>query len=305
MRQDSSANGVAALPEDCQVALIHDGARCFATPAMIRKVAETVSAQAPVVVPTIPVPDTIKLLSGVDSALVERTLPRDRLVAAQTPQGFYVPVLRDALACLDDRDVTDDSGLCEKLGIRVEIVKGESANRKLTNPDDLELLRRESGLPCSGFGYDVHRFGKGSPLKLGGVSIPGEMEVIAHSDGDVLLHSLIDALFGCASLGDIGRHFPDSDPAYAGISSALLLNLCLEQVCATGVKICHVDLTVVAQKPKLAPYAEEIRRNVARLLALPKENVNFKATTEEGLGFTGAMEGIKAFALVNGIKATA
>ena len=301
-RQDSSANGIAALPAACQAVLVHDAARCFVTPGLIRRIAETISPATPAVVPAVPVTDTIKLVARADTAKVAKSLARERLAAAQTPQGFYAPVLRELLSRPGIRDMTDDSRLFEDAGLRVQIVAGENTNHKVTNPEDLQFLRESDAYPCSGFGYDAHRFGKGRPLKLGGVAIPGSLEVMAHSDGDVLLHSLIDAIFGCACLGDIGSHFPDSDPAYAGISSALLLNLCLEKTLAAGLRICHADLTVVTQKPKLAPYSGEIWRNVARLLALPKERVNFKATTEEGMGFTGAMEGIKAFALVNGIR---
>ena len=151
-------------------------------------------------------------------------------------------------------------------------------------------------------GYDVHRYGSGRPMKLGGIIIPNAPEVIAHSDGDVLLHALMDALLGCAALGDIGRLFPDADARFDNISSAVLLDDVLERFRDAGLTLCHVDLTVVAQTPKLAPHREEIRKNVARLLGLGTDSVNIKATTEEKLGFTGACEGIKAYAVATAFQ---
>ena len=159
--------------------------------------------------------------------------------------------------------------------------------------------------PCTGMGYDVHRYGPGRPLKLGGVPIPDGPEVVAHSDGDVLLHALMDALLGCAGLGDIGRHFPDNQARFEGISSAVLLDQVLEMLYGAGVTLCHADLTIVAQAPRLSPFREEIRKNVARLLGLDKAHVNLKATTEEGLGFTGRAEGIKAYAVVSALTGAA
>lgn len=295
-RQDSCLKGMEALPGDCEGILIHDAARCFVSARLARNVQTVLSESQPAVIPVIPFADTVKLVD--DNGMVAKTLPRDRLRAAQTPQGFYLPALKRAFASYGSGSVTDEASLVEALGLPVLTIPGDSGNRKITTPDDLELLTEKKGMPCSGLGYDVHRFGPGRPLRLGGIAIESEFQVIAHSDGDVLLHALIDALFACASLGDIGRHFPDTDPLFDGISSAVLLDRCLQMVYDAGVRICHVDLTVIAQKPKLSRWAEEIRRNVARLLAIDKNCVNFKATTEEGLGFTGAQEGLKALALV-------
>lgn len=302
-RQDSAAAAISCLPPDCARVLIHDAARCFLKPALVRTICARLDAENPVVVPTLPVTDTVKLVSEESPDLVAGSLPRNMLRAVQTPQGFMRRELAEAHAKAQGFDVTDDAMLLEQLGYPVRLVPGDPGNMKITNPEDLaRLAETPASTPCSGFGYDVHRYGNGNPLRLGGVMIPGDYQVIAHSDGDVLLHSLIDALLGAASLGDIGTHFPDSDERYRGISSALLLDRALELVARENVKICHVDLTVVAQAPKLAPYAEEIRRNVARLMGLPEKAVNFKATTEEGLGFTGRREGIKAYALVNGSR---
>ncbi len=156
--------------------------------------------------------------------------------------------------------------------------------------------------PCSGFGYDVHRYGGNRPLRLGGVDIPCEYGISAHSDGDVLLHALMDAMLGCLCEGDIGMHFPDSDPSYENISSVLLLGHVMELWRKSGLRLCHADLTVIAQKPKLAPFADQIRNNVSAILGLDPRRVNFKATTEEGLGFTGELRGIKACAVVSAIR---
>lgn len=300
-RQDSARAGVEALPSACTRVLIHDAARCLLKPDLIRSVIMSISQERPVVVPAIPVTDTIRQVDPGNPHIAQGCIKRDSLRAIQTPQGFWLETLKSAYEQADSGDITDDAATLERLGYPVSLIAGDPANIKITNPIDLRMLgESDCGFPCSGFGYDVHRFGQGKPLKLGGVVIPAKLEVIAHSDGDVLLHALMDAMLGCASLGDIGRHFPDSDARFAGISSALLLEETRRLLREQDVELCHVDLTVVAQKPKLAPYADEIRHNVARLLALPLQAVNFKATTEEGLGFTGEMAGIKAYALVNG-----
>ncbi len=189
----------------------------------------------------------------------------------------------------------------ESQGHTVIMVEGESDNRKITHPEDLRLLTEKTApqaFPRIGFGYDVHRYGPGRPLRLGGVLLDGGMEVVAHSDGDVLLHALMDALLGCAGLGDIGEHFPDADAAFDNISSAVLLDEVLRLFHGQGLRLSNVDLTIIAQKPRVGTYKAAIRKNVARLLHLPPELVNVKATTEEKLGFTGRVEGIKAQAAV-------
>lgn len=305
-RQDSVRLGLAAVPRGVRHVLIHDAARPFVTAALVRRICAALAGGAPAVIPGLPVTDTIKLVDAAAPELVTGTLPRHLLRAVQTPQGFDAALLREAheRARAGDALATDDAALMEACGHPVRIIPGEAENVKITNPEDLALLRRRepAPLPCNGMGYDVHRFGGERPLRLGGVEITGAPGVLAHSDGDVLLHALMDAILGCASLGDIGRHFPDSDPAFAGISSALLLDRALELARGRGLELCHVDMTLVAQKPRLAPWREEIRANVARLLGLGREQVNLKATTEEGLGFTGRGEGIKAWALVSALR---
>lgn len=299
MRQDSVWNALCVLPADARHVLIHDAARPFLTPALVRSVCEALQHGACGVIPAVPVTDTIKTVAD---GLVTGTLPRQALMAVQTPQGFSSDLLRRAHAHARETglSVTDDASLLEALGHSVHVVEGEAANVKITNPDDLALLHEAPALPrpCTGMGYDVHRYGPGRPMRLGGILIPAGPEVVAHSDGDVLLHALTDAVLGCAGLGDIGQHFSDKDPRFDNISSALLLDQALDMARQAGVRLCHADMTVVAQTPRLAPYREEIKKNIARLLALPPACVNLKASTEEGLGFTGRAEGIKAYAAV-------
>ena len=296
-RQDSVKNALAALPPDCELVYIHDAARPFLTPRLINRVASALSEEMAGAIPCVKVVDTIK--RSEDGATASGTLPRDKLLAAQTPQLFRVDKLREAHEGV--ANVTDDASMLEALGEKIGVCEGERENVKITYPEDLALLRdRRSEIPRSGFGYDVHKFGGDRPLKLGGVLIPGDWSVRAHSDGDVVLHALIDAILGCIGAGDIGDHFPDSDPAFEGVSSAALLDDVLDMARDAKFQIDAADITIIAQKPKLSGHKREIAKNVARLLNLSPERVNVKATTEEGLGFTGRVEGLKCVALVSG-----
>lgn len=300
-RRESAGNGLARVPRSCQKIMIHDAARPFLEPELVWRLYNSLEPDCAAVIPGIAVTDTIKLAAD---GIVEQTPPREKLYAIQTPQIFQASLLREAHASSSGFAATDDATLLEMLGYKVRLIEGAEDNVKITTPRDLKMLDRQEKqpMPCSGFGYDVHKFGPGRPLKLGGVQIPGDYELVAHSDGDVLLHALIDAILGCASLGDIGSHFPDKDQKYEGISSAILLENSLVLARGCGVRICHVDLTVVAQKPRLEPWKREIAKNVARLCYLPANCVNLKATTEEGLGFTGRVEGIKAYVMVSALK---
>lgn len=303
LRQDSVNNALAVLPPPCRHVLVHDAARPFASTALINRVCDALSKGAPGVIPGVAVNDTIKIVTG---GTVAQTLDRSTLSAVQTPQGFALTPLREAhtRAKAEGWTVTDDAALLERCGTPVRVVEGEAANAKLTTPEDLRMLESPQNfpLPCSGFGYDVHRFGPGRPLKLGGVLMPGSMEVVAHSDGDVLLHALMDAILGCACAGDIGQHFPDTSAVFDNADSAVLLDDVLRITAEAGVRLVQVDLTIITQKPKISPQRGSIQTNVARLLSLPQNRVNVKATTEEGLGFTGAGQGIKAVAMVTGLR---
>ncbi|MBO4301455.1 MAG: 2-C-methyl-D-erythritol 4-phosphate cytidylyltransferase [Desulfovibrio sp.] len=303
LRQDSVRLGLEALPANARHVLVHDAARPFLQPNLVRRISAALNEGADGVIPVVPVTDTIKTIAD---GRVTGTLPRANLMSVQTPQGFALEVLREAHAyALKTRlTVTDDAALLEALGYEVRAIPGEDHNVKITRPEDLDRLHDTSPQEVrTGMGYDVHRFGQGHPLKLGGVPIPGTQEVVAHSDGDVLLHALIDAILGCACLDDIGTHFPDNDPRFEGISSAVLLHQALDMAHEAGFTPLHADMTVVAQSPRLTPYRNEIKKNVARLLSLPPDAVNLKATTEEHLGFTGRVEGIKAYAIVTATRA--
>ena len=325
LRQDSVRLGLAAVPRECGVVLIHDAAGPFVRPALVAALVAALNAALTTakvgglrdelgdtgnevlagVIPGLPVTDTVKQIS---EGRVVATLDRAVLQAVQTPQIFDRAVLEEAhQRCLEEQwTVTDDASLVERLGKPVRVIPGDPGNIKITNPDDLNLLKDAVEMtfpvPCVGFGYDVHRFGPGRPMKLGGVPFPGAPEIIAHSDGDVLLHALADALLGCLGKGDIGDLFPDTDARFEGIDSAVLVSEVLELAMREGLELTHVDLTIVAQIPKIAPRREEIRRNVARLLGLDSARVGVKASTEEGLGFTGAKQGIKAMAVVTAVR---
>ncbi|GFH62748.1 MAG: bifunctional 2-C-methyl-D-erythritol 4-phosphate cytidylyltransferase/ 2-C-methyl-D-erythritol 2,4-cyclodiphosphate synthase [Candidatus Desulfovibrio kirbyi] len=302
LRQDSVRLGLALVPQTVKHVLIHDAARPFLQPALIRGVCATLHQGAVAVVPAVPVTDTIKVVAN---NLVTATLPRNTLSAVQTPQGFRLDLLRRAHAAAR-APMTDDAALMEQAGHDVRVIAGDAANTKITWTGDLDLLADPPPMPCPrvGFGYDVHRYvGKdqGRPLKLGGIAIAGAPEVAAHSDGDVLLHALADALLGCAGMDDIGRHFPDSDERYNNISSTVLLDHVLELLRNQNIVLQNVDMTIIAQKPRIYPYSAEIRKNVARLLGLSVTRVNLKATTEEGLGFTGRCEGVKVCAIASAL----
>jgi len=301
LRQDSVFNALQVLPVDCEYVLIHDAARPFLNAALVARLIDALEQGATGVVPGQPVTDTIK---QAQNGRILATLERENLYAIQTPQAFSLDILRaaHARARAENWTATDDAGLLERLGQEIRIIPGEAANRKLTHPEDLNFLYRPQRLACSGYGYDVHRYGSGRPMKLGGVPIPGAPELIAHSDGDVLLHALMDAILACACRGDIGRLFPDSDPRLENINSAILLDEVLRIAATAGVELVQADCTIIAQIPRIAPHSQTIRRNLSRLLCLDEDYVNVKATTEEGLGFTGAREGIKAVALVSALR---
>ena len=313
-RQDSVRHGLAVLPDDCTRVLVHDSARPFASATLVRRLLEGMDHGAAAVIPAIAVTDTIKETRPDAQDVVLQTLDRNRLRAVQTPQAFALPLLRSAhaRAQAEGWEATDDASLMERLGEAVALVPGEERNVKITTPRDLELLAPRGAsllhlLPMAGWGYDVHRYAdphepKARPMKLGGVPIPKAPLVQAHSDGDVLLHALVDALAALLCAGDIGTRFPDSDPAFENMPSAIFVHELLQDVWGAGIILTHVDLTIIAQVPRVGPYREAIRKHVAQLLKLEPGQVNVKATTEEGLGFTGEKKGIKAVALVSALR---
>ena len=288
-RQASALCGLKALPPDAGIALIHDGARPFVTEAIIRRVIDSVKQYGSGVA-AIPARDTIKRADG-DGNVLE-TLDRSTLWQMQTPQGFYVKDLLAAHTSANARH-TDDAALMEAAGHAVRLVMGSPDNIKLTSPEDLRMV---NGMltPRIGTGFDAHRLVEGRELWLGGVQIPYEKGLLGHSDADAPLHALTDALLGAAAMGDIGKLFPDSDPQYKGISSILLLKEVGKRLTDAGFTVGNVDLTIVCQAPKLAPYIPRMREKIAAALEISMEQVSVKATTTERMGYEGRGEGISA-----------
>lgn len=297
-RQESVWRGLQALSGQCDGVLVHDGARCLVTADVIQRCMVSVE-KCGTGVAAVPVTDTIKTVSDANIAL--DTPNRASLRAVQTPQGFKTDLLRQAheQAQRDGFLGTDDASLVERLGVPVQLTEGSRRNIKLTTPEDLlmaEAFFAEQVLPALrvGQGYDVHRLVEGRPLILCGVTIPHTLGLLGHSDADVALHALMDAMLGAMALGDIGKHFPDTDEAYRGISSMLLLRHVVALLKAHHARVTNCDVTIVAQKPKLLPYIPQMRQNVADALELPLARVNIKATTTEKLGFEGEEKGISA-----------
>ena len=297
-RPESVLAGLAALPEGTELAAIHDGARPLVTQAVIAEAVEA-AGRCGAAAPAVPVHDTIK---QAENGLVRATPERKTLFAVQTPQVFDVKLLKTVLRAAMERGIalTDDCSAVEAAGKPVVLTQGCEENLKITTPVDLTLagaiLKRRKTMRI-GHGYDVHRLTEGRRLILGGVEVPYEKGLLGHSDADVLTHAVMDALLGAAALGDIGKLFPDTDAAYAGISSILLLERVAERLREAGYAVVNLDATVLAQAPKLAPYRERMRENLARALSLDTSRVSVKATTEEGLGFTGEGLGIAAHAV--------
>lgn len=289
-RQASALCGLKALPQDCGMALIHDGARPFIRREDIRAVIRSVKEKGSGVM-AVKARDTIKEADA--EGKVIRTLNRDVLYHMQTPQGFYV---KDMLLAHENAKAryTDDAALMEAAGFPVHLVQGHYDNKKLTSPEDLPV---QNLLPRIGHGYDVHRLCEGRALIIGGVEIPHEMGLLGHSDADVALHALTDALLGAAGLPDIGHLFPDNDPAYKGISSLLLLEKAMERIREKGFEVGNADVTVVAQAPKMAPHLAKMQENTARAMGVSVDRINYKATTTEHLGFEGEKKGISAHAV--------
>jgi 2-C-methyl-D-erythritol 4-phosphate cytidylyltransferase/2-C-methyl-D-erythritol 2,4-cyclodiphosphate synthase len=310
-RQDSVAAGAAALadgPVD-GVILVHDGARPLVSSALVDAVVAAAATHG-AAIPVMPVTDTLKRVEG---GRVAATVDRTGLVAAQTPQGVRRDVLAAAYAAFppDGPETwTDEAALLEACRIPVHAIPGEAANLKVTLPDDLRLAEtalvpagRIAEVPIAswaarvGIGDDGHSFGPGSPLALGGVAIDGAPRLHGHSDGDVVLHAVCDALLGAAGLGDLGRLFPPGPATPAGIASAALLAECVCRVRAAGLQPLSVDVTIVAARPRLAARLPEMREVIARLLAVPADRVSVKASTGNLAGWEGAGRGISARAI--------
>ncbi|MGN0779985.1 MAG: 2-C-methyl-D-erythritol 2,4-cyclodiphosphate synthase [Aristaeellaceae bacterium] len=301
-RQASVWSGLCALPEAADKVLIHDGARCLVDEGVIRRVQEAVDACSSGVASVASV-DTIKVADASMRAI--DTPDRASLRCVQTPQGFTAALIRQAhqKAQQDGYQGTDDASLVEHMGLSVQLTEGSRRNIKLTTPEDRIMaeafLNEAPELPTLrvGQGYDVHRLVEGRALVLCGVTVPHSLGLLGHSDADVALHALMDAMLGAAALGDIGKHFPDTNPQYKGISSMKLLMHVVALLRAHGLRVTNADVTIVAQRPKLLSYIPQMRQNVADALSLPVDRVNIKATTTERLAFEGREEGISAQAV--------
>jgi 2-C-methyl-D-erythritol 4-phosphate cytidylyltransferase / 2-C-methyl-D-erythritol 2,4-cyclodiphosphate synthase len=305
-RQASVFKGLEALvPLEPDIVLIHDGARPFVSPNIISDVIARIKATNHGVIPALPVADTLK---RVDGTQIMTTTPRDSLVRAQTPQGFP---FRAILAAHDDAkglDYTDDAGIAVAAGLSVDMVAGSELNFKITSPDDLTRARThvhtgtaggESSLSetRTGMGFDVHRFQKGAFVTLCGVDIPHDKSLAGHSDADVAMHAVCDALYGAIGSGDIGDHFPASSSKWKDAPSRIFLEHAAKLVGDTGGRIVNVDITIICEFPKIGPYRGAMRESVAGILTMDSQRISVKATTSEKLGFTGRGEGIAAQAI--------
>jgi 2-C-methyl-D-erythritol 4-phosphate cytidylyltransferase / 2-C-methyl-D-erythritol 2,4-cyclodiphosphate synthase len=300
-RQASVRAGLEALSAHRpDIVLVHDAARPFASAALILRAIESAEAHG-AAIPALPLADTVKQIDA--SGRVIATLDRDTLRTVQTPQAFRFDALIDAhrrAAAAGRDDFTDDAALCEWAGHDVVLFAGEAGNIKLTTAEDFvraEALRLAALADVrTGNGFDVHAFGPGDHVMLGGVRIAHDRALTGHSDADVVLHALTDALLGALAEGDIGSHFPPSDERWRGVSSDRFLAFAAERVRARGGLIAHLDVTLVCEAPRIGPHRDAMRARIAEIASIAVDRVGLKATTSEGLGFTGRGEGIAAFA---------
>ena len=298
-RADSVQAGLAAITAArTQPVLVHDAARPFVARAHVDRLLAALDV-ADGAVPALPVPDTLKRGEG----LVDETVPREGLYRAQTPQAFRFGRLKAAYRRWPTgEEPTDDSSVMERAGGRVAMVPGDPMLMKLTYPEDFllaEQLAASRRIVRTGLGVDAHRFGPGNVVWLCGIRIEHELGLVGHSDADVGLHALTDAVLGAIGEGDIGEHFPPSDPRWKGASSDQFLRHAVSLLARRGGRILNADLTLVCERPKVRPHRQAMRQRIADLLGVGVERVSVKATTTEGMGFTGREEGLMAQAVVS------
>lgn len=290
-RADSVRHGLEVASGE--LVAIHDAARPFVSQAVITAALQA-AAQTGAAAPAVPVKDTIKVADA--DGRVQNTPDRATLYAVQTPQCFSRKLYLEALERVTGEKahlVTDDCSLFELADFPVTLTQGDYENYKITTKEDLQ---KEKTMRI-GHGYDVHRLVEGRKLILGGVDIPYEKGLLGHSDADVLLHAIMDAVLGAAALGDIGKHFPDTDPAYKGADSLALTRAVAKLIAEHGYTVGNIDATILCQAPKLAPHIAAMRQNIADAFGVSLDAVSVKATTEEHLGFTGEDLGIAAHAV--------
>jgi 2-C-methyl-D-erythritol 4-phosphate cytidylyltransferase/2-C-methyl-D-erythritol 2,4-cyclodiphosphate synthase len=305
-RQDSVAAAFAVVAAQADVVVIHDAARPFVTSDLISRTIAA-AAKSGAALAALEARDTVKKVAD---GVVSATLDRRTIFLAQTPQAFRRDVLRDALAIA--ADATDEAALAERAGHPVAVVAGEPSNIKITAPEDLvvaEAIARSpvgsrsndsterEGFSRAGLGYDLHRLVEGRPLILGGVTIPFDKGLAGHSDADAICHAVTDAILGAAGAGDIGRHFPDTDPRWKGASSIELLRQAVAIVRAQGLAVGNVDATVILERPKLAPHVDAMRATLADVLGITVDRVSIKGKTNEGVGELGRGEAIAVHAI--------
>lgn len=293
-RSDSVRMGLESLESlSPQHILIHDGARPFVSMDLISRVLEGLEKHKGVI-PCIPVVDTLKLAPN---HLIKKTIDRNDLYHAQTPQGFdYQSILDAHRSLVNVKNITDDASLLEHLGIPVHIVMGNQMNKKITTTDDIKGESMSVPDIRVGHGIDVHAIGPGDHVTLLGVKIPMSFSLIGHSDADVGLHSLTDALLGAIGEGDIGQHFSPNDPLWKDADSSLFLKDAGRRVLEKGGQISHLDITFIGERPKISAFRDQMINRVAELLAIERSRVSVKATTTEKLGFIGREEGLACFA---------
>jgi len=294
-RSDSVLNGLKAIGDGA--VLVHDAARPFCPPAVVDRLLAALDRNDGAV-PVLPVADTLAL----GDTVLDCPVDRKRMLRVQTPQAFQVEDLIYAYAEAGRGSPTDESTVMLTAGLKVAAVEGDSMLEKLTTPGDwdrAEAIVASRLIPRTGMGYDVHAFGGDGPIMLGGIAVPHSRGLAGHSDADVVLHAITDALLGAAGLGDIGEYFPPSDAQWKGASSDLFLRHAADLVRERGGIIDHVDVTIIAEEPKIGPHRSAIRTRIAEVLAVKLEQVSVKATTTEGLGFTGRREGMAAQAVTS------
>jgi 2-C-methyl-D-erythritol 4-phosphate cytidylyltransferase/2-C-methyl-D-erythritol 2,4-cyclodiphosphate synthase len=296
-RQDSVQAGFAVMPPESEIVLVHDAARPFADRELIDRVIAA-SARTGAALPVVPIKDTVKRVAPGDR-FVRATEARSELWLAQTPQGFRRDVLERAVTLGQSSvEATDEAMLAEQLGLPVEVVLGHDDNMKITTADDLAAARRRlAGTSRVGTGYDLHRLVAGRPRVLAGVVLPFEKGPLGHSDGDVVCHALTDALLGAAAAGDIGQHFPNTDPRWKDAAGLDLLARAVAIIAERGWRPSNADVTIVLERPKVAPHLIPIREAIARTLGVTLDDVSVKGKTNEGVDAVGAGEAVAAHAV--------
>ena len=305
-RQDSVANAFAAVSETVDIVLVHDAARPFVTRDVISRAIEGAVAHGAAIA-ALPVSDTVKRVMPAGGRVIVETLPREEIFLAQTPQAFRREVLQSAIAAGRSAEargkvtpeVTDEAMLAERAGYRVHVVLGDPGNGKVTTAADLAGARArvEPAGGRVGVGYDLHRLVEGRPLILGGVTVPSERGALGHSDADVICHAVTDAILGAARAGDIGQHYPDTDPRWKGASSIAILEEVAGLVRGRGLAVANVDVVVILERPKIGPYRGEIESLLAGAIGIDVSRVSVKGKTNEGVDAVGRGEAIAAHAV--------